>query len=120
MNIVPNTEKIIKDSKGLWLSGLFGSTIGWNPDHALSTYKNMFFNIIKVLLDDGAVRFCRPDDPLGKKEPYWKTDSDTIINYLQENWPDNVTDENDEELNMYFYEMPAILWRDDSGKYIGS
>ncbi|WP_140921498.1 hypothetical protein [Limnobaculum xujianqingii] len=120
MNIISNLEEIIEDSKELWLSGLFGSIIGWNPGYDIPVYKDMFFNIIRILLDQEVVRFCRPDDPLGRKEPYWKADSDTIVNYLQENWPDNVTDENDEELNMYFYEMPAILWRDEAGNYKGS
>ncbi|ARJ41795.1 hypothetical protein B1H58_07015 [Pantoea alhagi] len=80
----------------------------------------LFFDVVKELLDNQSVRFCSPQDPPGKDEPYWNVDSETIISYLKANWPQGVTDENDEELNNYFYFIPAILWSDGTGHYIGS
>ncbi|WON77126.1 hypothetical protein [Serratia sp. UGAL515B_01] len=120
MKNVLNFEEIVQDSRGLWLSALFSSIIGWNPGNDLSDYKDMFFSVLKRLLDDDIVRFCRPDDPLGKMQNYWEAETETIINYLCQRWPEGIADENDESLNMYFYEVPAILWLSESGDYVGS
>lgn len=120
MNNVPNFKEIVSESNGLWVSALFGAIVGWNPNQEFTVYKNMFFDVVKELLDNQVIRFCSPQDPLGKDEPYWNVDSDTIISYLKEKWPQGVTDENDEELNNYFYFIPAILWSDGTGHYIGS
>jgi hypothetical protein len=32
---IPNFDQIVHDSKGLWLSGLFGSVVGWNSGYHL-------------------------------------------------------------------------------------
>ncbi|EQC00010.1 hypothetical protein [Photorhabdus temperata] len=120
MKLVPNFEQIVNDSRGLWLSGLFGSIIGWNPGYDLPTYKEMFFITLKILLDKDIIRFCEPTDPLGHNIAHWKTDSNTIIRYLRECWPEGISHEDDENLNIYFYEVPAILWSDGTGNYLGS
>ena len=113
-------NEILNDSKGLWLSGFFGSIVGWNPNKSFYEHKSIFFSMIKELLDDQVIKFCSPNDPLGKVIPYWDTNSQEIVNYLEQHWPENAKAEDDDELNFYFYEMPAILWRNESGKYVGS
>ena len=120
MEKILHFDEIIDDAKGLWLSGLFGSIVGWNPNKSFYEHKNLFFYVIKKLLDDQVIKFCSPDDPLGKNISYWNANSQEIVNYLEVHWPENSVEEDDDELNMYFYEMPAILWKDESGKYVGS
>ncbi|ENU1228622.1 hypothetical protein ABN306_18290 [Providencia huaxiensis] len=113
-------DEIIGDAKGLWLSGLFGSIVSWNPNKCFYEHRGIFFSMIKELLEKQIIRFCSPDDPLGKNIPYWNANSQEIVNHLEQYWPENAKAEDDDDLNFYFYEMPAILWMDGSGKYVGS
>ena len=120
MKKISHFNEIVDDSGGLWLSGLFGAVVGWNPDNSFYENKDVFFSIIEELLNEQVIKFCSPDDPLGKVTPYWDTDSKIIINFLKQHWPENANSEEDDELNFYFYEMPAVLWLDETGKYLGS
>jgi hypothetical protein len=52
----------------------------------------------------------RSRDPLGHSIPYWKADTDVIIEYLLEKWPKKALNRDDMGLNDYFYDVPAILW----------
>lgn len=120
MEKVVHFDEIISDAKGLWLSGLFGSIVGWNPNKSFYEHRIIFFSMIKALLDEQVIKFCSPDDPLGRVVPYWNANSQEIVNYLEQHWSENAKAKDDDDLNFYFYEMPAILWKDESGKYMGS
>ncbi|QNH67393.1 hypothetical protein H7F13_04380 [Proteus vulgaris] len=120
MKDIVHFNEIVNDSKGLWLSGLFGSIIGWSPDKSFYEHKTMFFSIVKKLLDKQEIKFCSPNDPLGKMIPYWDVESEVIIDFLEQHWPKEANDECDDDLNFYFYEMPALLWKNEFGNYVGS
>ncbi|WP_419209910.1 hypothetical protein ABRP32_12735 [Providencia manganoxydans] len=120
MKKISHFNEIVDDSRGLWLSGLFSAVVGWNRDNSFYENKDVFFSIIEELLNEKVIKFCSPDDPLGKVIPYWDTDNKVIVNFLKQHWPENANAEEDDELNFYFYEMPAVLWLDEKEKYIGS
>ena len=114
---VVNFEKIYEDSFGLWVSGLFGAISGNNPGISFEEHKEVFFWILEQWIQSGKILFCDPQDPLGKP---WKADAKEIILYLKERWPESAKAEDDENLNLYFYEIPAILWVGEDGKLHGS
>lgn len=114
---IEHTDEIFNDSFGLWISSLFSAISGRNPGIGFDEQKQAFFFLLEKWLEEGKIRFCRPDDPLNQ---VWETDSNQIINYLKERWPTDACDEQDSDLNLYFYEIPAILWVDSTGKLHGS
>lgn len=115
--IVMNSEKIYKESFGLWLSGLFSSVCGNNPHMSFEEKKQAFFELLNLWLIEGKIVFCEPSDPL---TTVWNTDVDTIVNYLKTHWPAVASDEKDLNLNLFFFEMPAVLWVGDDGQLHGS
>ncbi len=42
MEKVVHFDEIISDAKGLWLSGLFGSIVGWNPNKSFYEHRIIF------------------------------------------------------------------------------
>jgi hypothetical protein len=112
-----NLEKIYGDAFGLWVSGLFSAIEGNNKGLSFESQKEAFFEIIKLWLDQGKIKFCKPTDPLNE---VWDAPSDQIVEYLQSHWPQHAMDEDDADLNMYFYEIPAMLWVGADGKLHGS
>lgn len=112
-----NEDEIYNDSFGLWISGLFSAISGHSPDISFASQKQVFFILLRKWLDEGKIHFCHPDDPLGKP---WAADADEIIHYLQERWPKSAEVEDDSDLNLYFYEIPAILWVGPNGELVGS
>ena len=115
---------------GLWITGLFY----WWPDLTLEDQKRAFFLLLRKLLEEGRIKFIKPDADIyfnaehnpnpkltiNEVESHWEADTDEILSYLNEKWPHTAKDEHDVELNAYFYEIPAIIWRGDDGKWIGS
>jgi len=116
MNIA-HVDEIYADAFGSWISGLFSAIGGRNPGLSFDEHKGAFFDLLRRWLDEDKIRFCAPDDPL---DGVWDAPADDIIQFLQDRWPAGATHENDPALNLYFYEMPALLWVDRSGKLYGS
>lgn len=114
---VPDLEKIHSDSFGLWVSGLFSAIEGNNRGMSFTDQKQAFFEILTLWLDEGKIKFCRPDEPLGQ---VWDASSREIVDYLRALWPPEAQDENDVNLNIYFYEIPAVKWVDVDGDLHGS
>ena len=114
---IANLEMIYRDTFGLWISSLFSSVEGHNKDLSFEDQKDIFFDILQLWLDQGRIKFCTPSDPLGE---VWNVPSTIIIEYLRSHWPPGAADPHDASLNMYFYEMPAILWVGADGKLHGS
>lgn len=114
---IANEEKIYKESFGLWLSGLFSAIGGNNPTMPFEERRRAFFDLLRLWLRKNKIAFCNPSDPLNA---IWEADAETIVSYLESHWPSDANDENDPDLNIYFYEMPAILWVEDDGQLIGS
>ncbi|CAM3418292.1 DUF596 domain-containing protein [Bordetella sputigena] len=119
MNI-NHLDDILQSSFGLWLSSLFSAIKGWNPGINLEEQREIFFSLVKRLLDEGKVKFCPPNEFWREGYEVWDTESDTIVQYLKSHWPVNVTSENDIALTNYFYDMPAILWVAADGTLQGS
>lgn len=114
---VANKEKVYDESFGHWLSGLFSAIGGNNPEMPFMERKSAFFELVRLWLRNGKIVFCDPSDPLNT---VWKADADTIVGYLESHWPNDARDDDDPDLNLYFYEMPAILWVGDDGGLHGS
>lgn len=117
---IDHVEKIIADSFGLWISGLFSAISGWNPDISFQNHQGVFFELLEKLLYDGKVKFCPPNELWKEGYDIWDADVPTIISYLQSHWPEGVESENGIALTDYFYAMPAILWVDSDGTMHGS
>lgn len=127
------TQAIARDAFGLWISGLFKTVVGWHPELTFDQHKNEFFLVLKELLDAGVIKFIAPGadvyvsnlnpDPAFKIEDescHWSIEAEDIVCYLRSQWPRDVAHEDDEDLVMYFFEMPSIIWVDDEGNYLAS
>lgn len=110
-------DEIFKNVRGLWISSLFSEIDSQMADCDFSLKKDFFFKILRGWLEEGKIVFCNPNDPLAE---VWKETPSHIIEYLIEKWPLNAKNSTDEDLNIYFYEIPALLWLCEDGSYAGS
>ncbi|MCC8535988.1 hypothetical protein ACDH70_15770 [Xanthomonas axonopodis pv. poinsettiicola] len=130
---IEKIDEITKDSFGLSLSTLFSSIEGQYPELDFYQRKEIFFAAIANLLKEGRIKFITPgadcyvspENPSPKfsienAEAHWNEGIDKIIIYLREKWPKDAMDDNDDELNIYFYEVPAVIWIDEFGNYFSS
>lgn len=131
---IENEEQIVSDSFGMWIIALWGNISFQNPGLALQEYKTSFFMMLEKLLDEGKVRFVKPDadvyynaktnpNPrytINDVESHWNVNTEEILSYLKDEWPSAAKDKDDLELNAYFYKIPAIIWRGEDGKWYGS
>lgn len=115
--LIKNLDKIYSDSFGLWVSGLFSAIEGNNKGLPFPDQRAAFFEILELWLDEGKIRFCTPSDPLGE---VWTAPTSEIVEYLKSCWPAQANHEANAALNLYFYEIPAILWVGADGKLYGS
>lgn len=123
-------EKIASECFGLWSNSL------WQRYDALRDFaelKDAFFYLVSRLLDDGEIRFIKPkedvlfvaDGPTPAKNicdesTHWTDPVEDIIGYLQRLWPSSATRFDDVEIDVFFYEIPPIIWRDRDGGWCGS
>lgn len=117
---IDHIEDILRSSFGLWISGFFSAISGWNPGITFQEQREVFFALLKQLLDEGKVRFCPPNELWREGYDVWDADSETIVDYLRSHWPADATSEKDVVLTNYFYDMPAILWVAPDGTLHGS
>ncbi|MGS0604597.1 hypothetical protein WMO32_21870 [Xanthomonas oryzae pv. oryzicola] len=121
------------NSFGLSLSALFSSVEGQYPDFGFYQRKEIFFVAVEKLLKEGKIKFIAPgaDCYVSPQRPspelsientkaHWNESADKIIKYLKERWPKDAADDNDDELNIYFYEVPSVIWIDEFGNYFSS
>ena len=120
----------IETQFALWVIGLFHCF----SDLAFEDQKAAFFALLTRLLAEGKVRFVKPDadvyynaeinpNPkytINDSEAHWIAPTAEIIRYLKAAWPEEADHKDDTELNAYFYKIPAIIWRDDKGRWHGS
>jgi len=114
---IANLDKIYRETFGLWMSSLFSAIEGNNENMRFEEQKEAFFDILRLWLDEGKIKFCKPSDPLGE---VWDVPGAVIVEYLRFHWPHRAADPDDAELNIYFYEMPALLWVGSDGRLHGS
>lgn len=133
MKNIENIEKIINGCFGLWISSIFSAVCEWNPELSFEEKKEEFFLILEYLLEKKKIKFIKPgaDCYISIKNPkpslsienpdsHWSASTHEIISNLKEKWPANVTDENDIDLNFYFYEIPGIIWIGENGELVAS
>ena len=133
IKLVKNEKEIVRDSFGLWISGLFSAVCGWNKNASFIEKKEFFFLILERLLIErkvifilpGADCYVSPANPNPKLtvenvEAQWRAPVSEIISFLRSRWPDSVNDENDENLKYYFYELPGLIWVGEDGRLVAS
>lgn len=115
--------------------GLWSNCLWYRYDDIEDFYelKEAFFYLLGRLLDEGEVRFIKPGEDVyfvaGQPPPerqakdvstHWIAPTTEILAYLRESWPQGAKDFNDAELNLYFYRIPPIVWRNSEGDWVGS
>jgi hypothetical protein len=132
MRNIYEIAEIVRNVFGLSASALFSAI---DPDDLLSLKEKKwaFFEAIKQLLDAGKIKFIAPGadcyvspaNPCPKltiqdSESHWSATAEEIVASLSAQWPIQVNDENDPELTVYFYSIPAIIWVGDDGSLVSS
>ena len=113
---------------GQWVNGLFT----WHPNLPFLEQKEAFFILIRKLLNEGRVKFVKPDADvycrgetnstpkltINDIEAHWNASTDDIIFYLRGKWPKSAAHQDDLDLNAYFYEVPALIWKGEDCKVV--
>ena len=123
-------SEILEVCFGLWSNSLWRR---YDSLREFSELKNAFFYLVSRLLEEGKIRFIRPDEDMlfvaGRPAPcktiedestHWLDSDGSILEYLSKRWPANASTFDDSELNVYFYEIPPIIWRNEDGSWVGS
>lgn len=132
-------EEIISGAENGWSNALFSSISFRYPNLSFQEHKELFFELLRTLLDEKRVVFSVPLDQEVTEERLitrkatgsdgwttiedvaWGANSKSIIAYLCERWPADAKDEQDVRLIDFFYNsVPAISWRQVDGTYYGS
>lgn len=133
MDDLSQIDKIVEDSFGLWIFGLFSAISGNSPGIAFHSHREAFFRIVGHLLQTGRIKFVAPgaDCYVSPTNPHprftihdheaqWHASPHEIVSYLREKWPENACHEDDLLLIDYFYEIPGVIWVGDDGTLVAS
>lgn len=98
------------------------------PEH-----KESFFWLVETLLRTEKIKFVAPgadcyvsaEHPnprfsIDASEAHWQIAPEEIIAELRSQWPVQAQDENDLDLLIYFYSIPAIIWVGEDRKLTAS
>ncbi|MBZ5795208.1 hypothetical protein K8353_34330 [Burkholderia contaminans] len=126
-------DEIVKNSFGLWISGLFSAISGSSPGIAFDSHRDAFFRIVEYLLQTGRIKFIAPEadcyvspehpNPrftIHDYEAHWQASPHEIVSYLRARWPEDAGHEHDLLLVDYFYSLPGVIWRGDDGRLVAS
>lgn len=124
-------EEIVHASYGSWMFTLFTEIGALNPTLSFVQRKDAFFGLVAELLARGKIKFIAPGADcyvspatphpsltIHDTDAHWKATPQEIVAHLRSMWPDAVTDEEDEELLIYFYRIPGVIWVSASGSYV--
>lgn len=124
-------EEIVHASYGSWMFTLLTEIGVRNPALSFAQRKEAFFALVAELLAQGKIKFIAPgaDCYVSPATPHprltihdvdahWKASPQEIVAHLRAMWPDAATDEGDEALLVYFYQIPGVIWVDASGGYV--
>lgn len=132
--IYPQVIDAKEGAFGQWIDGLWT----WHPNLNYAEQKEAFFILLDRLLREGKVKFVKPDADVYHRynsdikdhyhpkfsvndpETHWDAPIEEILTYLRERWPQSVSHKDDIKLTEYFYEIPAIIWRGEDGKWYSS
>lgn len=133
MKPIEHIDEIVRDSFGLWITGLFSAISSWNPTLSFEEHKEAFFWLIDRLLRAGKVKFVAPgadcytspENPqprltIEDNEAQWHEVPEVIVARLRAEWPEHARDENDLDLTTYFYSIPGIIWVGEDGRLVVS
>lgn len=133
MTPIEHIDEIIRDSFGLWITGLFSAISTWNPALSFEEHKVAFFWLIEQLLRTGRIKFTAPGadcyvspgNPhprftIHDDEAQWHESPEAIVAQLRAQWPQDARDENDLDLLTYFYSIPGVIWVGDDGTLVAS
>lgn len=133
MSSIEHIDDIVRDSFGLWITGLFSAISGWNPSLSFEEHKDAFFYLLEMLLRIGKIKFIapgadcyvspgnpRPRLTINDDEAHWHEIPERIVAELRAQWPEHVRDENDLDLSTYFYSIPGIIWIGEDGEFIAT
>lgn len=131
MKPIEHIDEIVRDSFGLWITGLFSAISSWNPTLSFEEHKEAFFWLIERLLRAGKVKFIAPgadcytspENPhprltIQDSEAQWHEAPEVIVARLRAEWPEHARDENDLDLTTYFYSIPGIIWVGADGRLV--
>jgi hypothetical protein len=130
---IEHIDEIVRDSFGLWIGSLFSAISGWNSTLSFDEHKTAFFWLIELLLRMGKIKFIalgadcymspenlQPRLTIQDDEAYWNAAPEIIVAKLFSQWPQHVCDENDVDLQIYFYSMPGVIWVGEDGELVAS
>lgn len=112
-------NEIFEISKNAWLSGLFSSIPSFIPNISFEEHKEIFFYLVREFLEKGLIKFdTPPTKEFSGRNGIWQEENSKIFQYLYDGFPKQAIDENDEEVNLYFYMVaPPVLWLQEDGSY---
>ncbi|WP_057391977.1 hypothetical protein [Ralstonia solanacearum] len=133
MRPIEHIDEIVRDSFGLWITGLFSTISSWNPTLSFQEHKEAFFWLIEQQLRAGRIKFIAPgadcyvspENPhprltIQDEEAQWHETPTAIVAYLRAQWPEHASDENDSDLVTYFYSIPGVIWVGEDGTLVAS
>ena len=108
----------IEDREGpfcLWIDALWPSHL----DIPFNDKREVFFHLLRVLLDSGKVYLAQPADaPFGERRvlnaDVWAAPHDYITEYVRQHLPKDLIDHDDMALTDFWYDIhcPRLLWYD--------
>jgi hypothetical protein len=133
MKSIEHIDEVVRDSFGLWITGLFSAISGWNPTLSFDEHKTAFFWLIERFLREGKIKFIAPgadcymsaENPhprlaIQDHEAHWNAPPEVIVAQLLAQWPQHTRDENDLDLLTYFYSIPGVIWVGEDGALVAS
>ncbi len=133
MRPIEHIDEIVRDSFGLWITGLFSTISSWNPTLSFQEHKEAFFWLIEQQLRAGRIKFIAPgadcyvspENPhprltIQDEEAQWHETPTAIVAYLRAQWPEHASDENDSDLVTYFCSIPGVIWVGEDGTLVAS
>ncbi|WP_146193072.1 hypothetical protein [Maritimibacter sp. 55A14] len=125
-----NYEKILQNCLGLWVNCLW---IRYEELSSLDEYREAFFLLLQRLLDEGRVRFIKPNIDIyfvaggpppslsiEDEENHWIADANSVLQNLRKRWPECAKDFDDDSINLFFFETPPLIWKGEDGVWRGS
>jgi hypothetical protein len=125
--------EIYENSHGLEITGLFGNVAAFIavtfPKPNFEQHKQAFFEILQNFLKEGKIAFklnshvkeyVEQKQKKEGRETLWDAPSNEIVQYIQNIFPSQITDEDDIELLIFFLsECPQMVWI-YGGKWVGN
>lgn len=111
------SDTVYKNILGLWINAVFGVLLPIDDKVKLSfeEEKEVFFILLEKLTDENKIVFLDSriafDNNIKLKDKVWNKSPYEVIQYIKDVFPRSALDENDDELNLFWYDTcPPIAW----------